>query len=638
MTYSVATGSLPAGLNLNTSTGAVTGTPSAGGASTFGVKVTDSSVPPPAQTQTQSFNISILGITTTSLPSGVENQVYDTSGFQLAATGGSGNYTWSLSSGTLPTGFSALSASGLISGTPTATGTFDFTVQVLDTTTKLTATQALSIMINATAAAACTDSGSESLLAGQYAFTLGGYSEAGFLAAAGSFTADGTGKITAGVLDSNGTIVQSAATIDTNQSFYSVGSNHLGCATIVTSAGTFTTKLSVGGITSNVATEGRLVEWINYSNNYLNAVGQIRKQTVPTNVPSGSYAYLYTGVYGTSQYRTGVAGMLTTQANGSGGGKVMSGEYDINISGVINNGNGLSTPYSGITGSYTAPDATTGRFTSATTLNNITANHVAYLVSGSEFLEMSTDALSSDTAILVGGAKLQSGSPSLTTGSNLVYYTTGTESAELGLINVTGSSGYTATYYEDVFGSAETPQTPSCSYTIDANGRVVASGATCTMYLTTYKTMYPPVFYLSGPSTGFMLGTGAGVYAGQVEPQVAPSGGFSTSSLSGSFYDGDTEVVSEGIAGDEMIDVEVQTFSGSGGGDIIGDYTGAVGSVVTQNADQTTSTTLGTVNSNGTFTTNSSYPGINAIMVSSTKVVNIDNSMQAYPIIQVIKQ
>ena len=391
LTYSVATGSLPAGLNLNTSTGAITGTPTAGGTSNFSVKVTDSSVPLPAQNQTQPFAISILGVTTTSLPMGVLNQPYDTGGFQLSAAGGSGNYTWSLASGALPTGFSALSSTGIISGTATAAGTFNFTVQVKDTTTNLTATQALSITI--TAMAACSDSGSESLLSGQYAFILSGYTESGFLAAVGSFTADGTGKITAGVLDSNGTIVQSAASIDPTQSSYSVGSNHLGCATIVTSAGTFTTRLSVGAITSNVATEGRMIEWIDSSNNYLNAVGQIRKQTIPTNVPSGSYAYLYTGVFGTSQYRTGVAGMLTTQAGGSGGGTITNGEYDINVEGEINDGNGLSTPYSGITGTYTAPDPTTGRFTSATTLNSVTANHVAYLVSGSEFLEMSTDAL-----------------------------------------------------------------------------------------------------------------------------------------------------------------------------------------------------------------------------------------------------
>jgi len=636
LTYTVATGSLLAGLNLNTSTGAITGTPTVGGVSNFSVKVTDSSVPPPAQTQTQAFSISILGITATSLPSGVENQAYDTSGYQLAATGGSGNYTWSLSSGSLPTGFSALSSTGLISGTPTATGTFNFTVQVKDTTTNLTATQALSITINATAA--CSDSGSESLLTGQYAFILGGYSESGFLAAVGSFTADGTGKITAGVLDSNGTIVQSAASIDPTQSFYSVGSNHLGCATIVTSAGTFTTRLSVGGITSGVATGGRMVEWDSATNvNYLTATGQIWQQSIPTNVPSGNFVYEFTGVYGTSQYRAGVVGMSTIEA-GTSGGKVTYGEYDINVEGEINDGNGLSTPYSGITGSYTAPDPTTGRFTDATSLNNVTAHHVGYLLSGSQFLEMGTDALSNNTAVLAGIAKLQSGTPSLTTGSNLVYYATGTESAELGLINVTGSTSYTATYYEDVFGSAETPQTPACTLTTDTYGRVATSGSTCTMYLTTYKTMYPPVFYLTGPNTGVMLGTGVGVYAGQVEPQVAPSGGFSDTSLSGAFYDGDSEVVSEGIAADEMIDVEVRTFNGSGGVDIIGDYIGAVGSVVTQDADQTTSTTLGTVNSNGTFATNSGYPGINAIMISTTKVVNIDNANQAYPIIQIIKQ
>ena len=188
-----------------------------------------------------------------------------------------------------------------------------FSLAVTDSSspTPQSASQAYSFTI--ATAAACSDSGSESLLTGQYAFILGGYTESGFLGAVGSFTADGTGKITAGVLDSNGTIVQSGASIDPTQSFYAVGSNHLGCATIVTSSGTFTTKLSVGGITSNVATEGRLVEWINSSNNYLNATGQIRKQTVSSNVTSGNFVYEFTGVYGTSQYRTGVAGMTYHQ-------------------------------------------------------------------------------------------------------------------------------------------------------------------------------------------------------------------------------------------------------------------------------------------------------------------------------------
>jgi hypothetical protein len=495
-------------------------------------------------------------------------------------------------------------------------------------------TKSASVSVTIVATGACTDTGSESLLSGQYAFILSGYTSSGYLAAVGSFTADGTGKITAGVVDSNGTLVQSAASIDPTQSSYSVGSNHLGCATIVTSSGTFTTRLSVGGITSNVATAGRLVEWDSASSaTYLTATGQILKQTVPANVPSGSYVYQLTGVYGSSnQYRTGVVGMITTEA-GTSGGTVTGGEYDVNVEGVINDGNGLSTPYSGGTGTYTAPDPTTGRFTVA-----ITGNSVGYLVSGSQFLEMSTDALASDTAVLVGMGQLQSGSLSLTTGSNLVYYVTGTESAELGLINVTGSTSYTANYYEDVSGSPETPQNPQCSYAIDGNGRLVTSGATCTMYLTTYKTMYPPVFYLTGPNTGVMLGTGAGVYVGQVEPQVAPSGGFSSTSLSGTFYDGDSEVVNESVSA-EMIDVEVLTFNGSGGVDIIGDYIGGyIGTSVNQEADQTTDTSLGTVNSNGTFSTDSTYGQINAIMISTTKVVDIDNSTSVYPIITVVKQ
>ena len=215
---------------------------------------------------------------------------------------------------------------------------------------------------------------------------------------------------------------------------------------------------------------------------------------------------------------------------------------------------------------------------------------------------------------------------------------TGTVSAELGIVNVTVITIYTATQYEDVSGTAEPTQTPTCSYSIDAYGRMATSGATCTMYLTTYSKMTPPVFYLTGPNTGVMLGTGVSVYVGQVEPQVAPSGGFSAASLTGTFYDGDTEVVNEAVS-NELIGLETLTFTGSGGLDIVGDYIGEyIGTSVTQDVDQTTTGTLGAVNSNGTFNNNSSYSGINAIMISTTKVVTIDNATQSDPIIQIIKQ
>ncbi len=643
VTWALVSGSsLPAGLSLS-SAGAISGTPATAGTTNFTVKITDASGGQQGPVSaTKQFSLIVepapLTITTTSLPSGVVNTPYSE---PLQASGGTSPYTWTVASGSTLPAWLTIGGSGTswaISGTPTAPATSKFSLVVTDSSTpKQSLTQALSLTINPVGA--CTDSGSESLLKGQYAFILGGYTQSSILATIGSFTADGTGKITAGALDSNGAIVQSNASLDTTQSFYSVGSNHLGCLTLVTSSGTFTTRLSIGGITSNVATQGRLVEWDDAGNpNYLTATGQIRKQTVPTNVSSGSYTYELTGAYGTlSQYRTGIVGTIAIQA-GNSGGTVTGGEYDINVGGTINDGNGLSTPYKGMTGSYTALDPATGRFTDATTLNGITVNHVAYAVSNSQYVDLTTDPFTLSSLVVAGMAQLQSGSLSFSTGNNLVYYATGTLSSEIGLIKVTGSTNYTATYYEDVSGGPETPQSPSCAYSIDTYGRVVASGASCTMYLTSYSKMYPPVFYLSGPNTGFMLGTGAGVYLGQVEPQVAPSGGFSATSLSGTFYDGDSEVVNAGVS-EEMIGVEALTFDGSGGIDIVGDYIGSYSGVAEdQESDQSTTGSVGTVNANGTFSTNSAYGQINAIMISTSKIVNIDDATQRDPIIQVIKQ
>ncbi len=67
-------------------------------------------------------------ITTTTLPKAYLHSAYS---HQLATTGGNPPATWSLTAGTLPAGLS-LSASGLISGTPTNAGSFSFTVQATD--------------------------------------------------------------------------------------------------------------------------------------------------------------------------------------------------------------------------------------------------------------------------------------------------------------------------------------------------------------------------------------------------------------------------------------------------------------------------------------------------------------------------
>ena len=73
-----------------------------------------------------------ITITTTTLTEGTTNTAYSAT---LAATGGSGTYTWSVASGSnLPAGLS-LSSAGVISGTPTTAALASFTVNVADSET-----------------------------------------------------------------------------------------------------------------------------------------------------------------------------------------------------------------------------------------------------------------------------------------------------------------------------------------------------------------------------------------------------------------------------------------------------------------------------------------------------------------------
>ena len=84
-----------------------------------------------------------------------ENVDYGTQ--TLTATGGDGSYTWSIVSGSLPTGLS-VAANGDITGAPTVAGISDFTVEV--TSGGQTDQQALSVTVEAQAALIARTSGS----------------------------------------------------------------------------------------------------------------------------------------------------------------------------------------------------------------------------------------------------------------------------------------------------------------------------------------------------------------------------------------------------------------------------------------------------------------------------------------------
>ena len=133
--WSVASGQLPPGLTMD-ATGTISGVPTAFGVFTAVVQAHDSystcGTAEVTRTAEQSVVIAIapvpIAITTATLPSGHVRKPYRAA---LDFTGGTGNTTWSLVDGQLPDGLS-LSSAGVISGKPTAVGTFSFTVQASD--------------------------------------------------------------------------------------------------------------------------------------------------------------------------------------------------------------------------------------------------------------------------------------------------------------------------------------------------------------------------------------------------------------------------------------------------------------------------------------------------------------------------
>ena len=141
ITWTLNTGStLPSGLTLNGSTGVISGTPTVAGTFTFTVKATNMAG---SNTKTLSLTLNAPpAIITKSLPGGVVGLSYSQT---LTATG-SGTITWSEDAGTLPSGLT-LSPAGVISGTPTVVGTFNFSVKA-DNTHNPAAVQPLSILIS----------------------------------------------------------------------------------------------------------------------------------------------------------------------------------------------------------------------------------------------------------------------------------------------------------------------------------------------------------------------------------------------------------------------------------------------------------------------------------------------------------
>ena len=124
----ISAGTLPNGLNLNPTTGAIAGTPTVAGTANFTVLITDHD----GHTASQALSLQVidtLSISTTTLPNGIANVPYSQT---IQTANGVAPVTFAVTAGTPPGNITLNPATGVLSGTPTTVATSNFTIQATD--------------------------------------------------------------------------------------------------------------------------------------------------------------------------------------------------------------------------------------------------------------------------------------------------------------------------------------------------------------------------------------------------------------------------------------------------------------------------------------------------------------------------
>jgi hypothetical protein len=545
--YSFGATGLPAGMTLS-SGGSLAGTPTVAGTFSASITVTDSEVIPATKNVVLPLTITApplaLSPGTGSLPNATQNAAYTTS---LTPSGGVGPYTITLDGSSIalpsPLVFNATSGSNTaatITGTPTATSTT--TGIIVDVTDSEVPAVTAKFTYSLTVGPPC-GTGSESLLSGQYAYALRGFDASGPVAVGGIFNADGAGHVATlvGIEDINSNSVsgvQKNLAISSANSSYKVGSDHRGCLTINTPAGTQIFRFSLAAITSGVASSGHIVE---FDVTGSNTAGELRLQNpaaFSTSAISGSYAF---GASGPDVQigKFGIVGLLTL----SGGSVVTTGAnpsvVDTNDNGNINNTHTSTYPTNPIAlspgGLYNI--GANGRGTLSLAVGGGTVNSIVYAVSSTEFLFLAADAQTLN-GLYVGSAMQQSGvgfSISSLNASSILYTTGlgnngGTAVSRISAGILTPSNGtFTFSGQQNDGGTLQAQSLTGGTYSVATNGRVTFAGG---------GGGSAPVIYLVSANKGFALfmdssSTSAHVQSGFLELQTG--GPFTNASANGTY-------------------------------------------------------------------------------------------------------
>jgi hypothetical protein len=452
-------------------------------------------------------------------------------------------------------------------------------------------------------------------LNGNYAFTFTGVTGssggASVFAAVGRFTADGSGNITSGELDTNGVGPGTVLTAQAFNGTYSIGADNRGVMTLNIPGGAkFAFAMTANG-------NARFIEFDASGGAGRIGSGRIEKSDASAYSAaaiSGDYAFGADG-FDDSNNRAAMAGRFTS----NGAGALSNEAADINAYGT-------TSPMTFSSANYTVSDTASGRGTMSFAFSiggsPFNLNFVFYVVNAGKLFAMVNDTVSASTPLL-NGAVLQQQSPAggfsnASLNGGMVIYMTGftfcgngsrASDALAGLLTFDGNSALTATFDENCGGVPNSISGLSGTYSVASNGRAsiaVANGA---------------VAYLVNSNQAFLFATDNSLVSGFGEPQAAVS--FTNSALNGNYAGVATTPVSFGVqvfSGEFTADSASPTGNLTGTEDI-GASSGPVSGAAFQAAYSVASSPT---NGRGTMTVSSGTGG-NAViyMISAATFVAV---------------
>jgi len=638
-TWSVASGALPAGLSLNAANGEVSGAPTAAGTSTFTLAVTDSA-PTPA-TAVQTYNVTINPplpvVSTTSLVNGLVGTAYSQ---QLSYTGGgTGTVSWAITSGSLPASSGlTFSSSGLISGTPTAAGTYQFSVAVT-VGTQTSVAVALSIKVLAPVVITTTSLPSGHInvaYSQQLAYTGGDGSTPAWTIASGSLpltlssggllagTPTAAGTYTFGVAVTVGSLTSATATftlsvLSTTITSAAAAYGEIGLpfafqVTAIGGTAPYTFSFASGsnalpaGLSINAST-GQITgtPTTNSGSPYSGVIVQAKDTLGATGTQSmsfsisasrgnaangelsGPYAFELSG-FDSSGNPVASAGVFTADGNGN----ITSGAIDTN-------GTAMSTPTANValtTSTYAVGvdgrgqltlNTATGSVSYVVAVNTITGG-LATAGAMTEFDATGrrlSGQFARQTATAFSTASINSGfafgAYGFTAGSSA---TSLGRSGTIGELQFAGVSAVTSSEITSSSGSSTTPVVPSGgTLTLGSNGRgtlsLVLPGTLGTLDFYVYVISASEMYLLSSDTASSTGSPARDLLLGEASAQTIKTGSFTTSSLSGSslFYEQKL-----GVSGTAAYypDVQVGLYTFDGAGNISGSEDRNAGGTTTQ--------------------------------------------------------